>query len=190
MKVTGTPGSRAADHADPEAESETWVALLRAVNVGGLTLKMADVRAACEHARFSDVRTYIASGNVVLRKAGDGRQVKRELEAALNKLAGRPVGVVVRSGAELEEVLAGNPFADAAPNQVIVLFLDDAPHVDAVASAKNQQGERIALGKREIYIDYTAVGGQGRSKLQVAAAKVGTGRNVNTITKLVEMAKT
>lgn len=173
----------------PDAEAKTWVALLRAVNVGGFTLQMADVRAACERAGFAGVRTYIASGNVVLRRAGDEPRVKREIEAALTQLAGKPVGVMVRSGAELEDVLARHPFADVAPNRVIALFLDHAPSADALTSAKNLGGERIALGKREIYIDYSAVGGQGRSKLQLAAAKTGTGRNLNTIAKLVEMAK-
>lgn len=168
---------------------KTWVALLRAVNVGGFTLEMAAVRAACEGAGFSDVRTYIASGNVVLRKAGDERKVQREVEAALTQLAGKQVDLFVRTGAELESVLAKNPFAKSAPNRVIVLFLNDAPPTDTLKTAKNLQGELIALGKREIYIDYTDVGGQGKSKLQLSAAKTSTGRNLNTVAKLAEMAK-
>lgn len=135
------------------------------------------------------MRTYIASGNIVLRKAGDEKKVKREIEAALAKLAGKPVGVIVRTEAELMDVLAKNPFADAAPNRVIVLFLDETPPADAVKTAKNVQGERIALGKRELYVDYTGAGGQGKSKLLLAAAKTGTGRNLNTVAKLAEMAK-
>lgn len=168
---------------------KTWVALLRAVNVGGFTLEMAAVRAACEAAVFLDVRTYIASGNVVVRKAGDERKVKREVEAALTKLASKQVGVLVRTGAELETVLAKNPFAKSAPNRVVVLFLNEAPPADVLKTAKNVQGERIALGQREIYIDYTDVGGQGKSKLQLPAAKTGTGRNINTVAKLAVMAK-
>lgn len=167
----------------------TWIALLRAVNVGGTgKLPMADLRALCEEAGFADVRTYIASGNVVLRGAGSEKQVKAKLEAALAAYAGKPVGVMVRSGAELVEVLAANPFADAAPNRVIVLFLDDAPAADAARTAKHQNGERIALGKREIYVDYSDCGGMGQSKLQLPAAKSGTGRNLNTVAKLAEMA--
>ena len=168
---------------------KTWVALLRAVNVGGFTLEMAAVRAACEGAGFSNVRTYIASGNVVLRKAGDERKVQREVEAALTKLAGKPVDVLVRTGAELETLLAKNPFAKSAPNRVVVLFLDDAPPADVLKTAKKVQGERIALGKREIYVDYTDVGGQGKSKLQLSGPKKCTGRNINTVAKLAAMAK-
>lgn len=168
---------------------KTWVALLRAVNVGGFTLEMSAVRAACEAAGFSDVRTYIASGNVVLRGGGDEGKVQRTIEAALTKLAGKPVHVVVRTSAELETVIAKNPFAQSAPNRVIVLFLDDAPPTDTLKTAKNVEGERIALGRREIYIDYTDVAGQGKSKLKLAAAKTGTGRNINTVAKLAAMAK-
>ncbi len=168
---------------------KTWVALLRAVNVGGFTLEMAAVRAACEAAGLLDVRTYIASGNVVLRKAGDEKKVKREVEAALTKLAGKQVDVLVRTGAELETILAKNPFTKSAPNRVVVLFLDEAPPADLLTTAKNVQGERIALGKREIYIDYTEVGGQGKSKLQLSGPKKCTGRNINTVAKLAEMTK-
>ena len=169
---------------------KTWVALLRAVNVGGTgKLPMADLRALCERAGFADVRTYIASGNVVLRGTDGEKQVKAKLEAALEAYAGKPVGVMVRSGAELAAALAANPFADAAPNRVLVVFLDAAPPADALASAKHQDGERIALGRREIYVDYSAAaGGMGASKLQIPAAKLGTGRNLNTVAKLAEMA--
>jgi uncharacterized protein (DUF1697 family) len=168
---------------------KTWVALLRAVNVGGTgKLAMAELRALCERAGFADVRTYIASGNVVLRGAGAEAQVKRKLEAALQAHAGKPVGVMVRSGAELQAALAANPFADAAPNRVLAIFLDAAPPPDALDSVRNRNGERIALGRREIYVDYTGCGGMGRSRLQIPAAKSGTGRNVNTLAKLAEMA--
>jgi uncharacterized protein (DUF1697 family) len=168
---------------------KTWVALLRAVNVGGTgKLPMADLRALCEGAGFGDVRTYIASGNVVLRDAGDEEQVKAKLEAALQAYAGKPVGVMVRTAAELAAVLAENPFADAAPNRVIVTFLDRPPPADATETAKHRNRERIALGRREIYVDYRDADGMRDSKLQIAAAKSGTGRNLNTIAKLVEMA--
>lgn len=168
---------------------QTWVALLRAVNVGGFTLPMAELRALCERAGFSEVRTYIASGNLLLRDNGSEKAIKTKLEAVLHAHAGKPVGVVLRSGAELQAVIDANPFADAESNRVIVFFLDAAPATDALANVKNHAGERIALGTREIYVDYTATGGQGQSKLQIPAAKTGTGRNLNTVAKLAEMAR-
>ncbi|MFT3762381.1 MAG: DUF1697 domain-containing protein [Pseudoxanthomonas sp.] len=169
---------------------KTWVAFLRAVNVGGTgMLAMADLRALCERAGFADVRTYIASGNVVLRDAAGERQVKRTLEAALETHAGKPIGVMVRSGAELAAVLAANPFAGAPPNRVMVTFLDAAPAADALETVKYRTSERIALGKREIYVDYSGVEGMGALRLQIPAAKSGTARNLNTVAKLAEMTK-
>lgn len=165
----------------------TWIALLRAVNVGGTgKLPMADLRALCEAAGFDDVRTYIASGNVVFGSALAAARVKRTLEDALLAYGGKKLGVALRSASEMAEVLAANPFADAAPNRCVAIFLDDPPPVDTLKSLIGRQDERIALGKREVYVDYG--GGMRDSKLRIPAAKQGTARNFNTIAKLVDMA--
>lgn len=149
---------------------------------------MEDLRALCAKVGFRDARTYIASGNVALHSAKNEAQVKKALEAVLLEYAGKPVGVLVRSGTEMREVLEANPFADSPSNRVVAIFLDDAPPVDALAHAKNQRKERIALGRREIYIDYADADGMRDSKLQIPAAKAGTARNMNTVAKLAEMA--
>lgn len=163
-----------------------YVALLRAVNVGGTgTLAMADLRALCDRAGFDNVRTYIASGNVVLDSAATAVEVKRTLEAALHDHAGRPVGVVVRDHAALSAVLAANPFPDAAPNRLVVVFLDAPPPADALQALRHLAGERIALGAREIYVHYGD--GMAGSKLVIPAAKAGTGRNLNTVAKLTAL---
>jgi uncharacterized protein (DUF1697 family) len=165
----------------------TYIALLRAVNVGGTgKLPMADLRAMCEAAGFSGVRTYIASGNVVLRSARTAEQVKATLEAALARYAGKPVGVLVRTAAEMKAVLASNPFPDAAPNRTVALFLDHAPPAGALDAVSHRNGEQIALGKREIYVHYGE--GMADSKLRIPAAKAGTARNLNTVAKLAAMA--
>jgi len=163
-----------------------YAALLRAVNVGGTgKLPMADLVRICEACGFLDVQTYIASGNVVFRAKGSEAQVKRALSTALNDYAGKPVGVLVRTAAEMADVLAANPFPDAKPNRVLAIFLDEAPPRDAIATAKHLRGERIALGRREIYVDYGD--GIGDSKLVIPAAKPGTSRNMNTVAKLAEL---
>ena len=169
----------------------TWIVLLRAVNVGGTgKLPMAGLRAMCEAIGFEDVRTYIASGNVVLRSARGGahdeKQVKALLEKELARHAGKPVGVLVRTPAEMAAVLAGNPFPRAAPNRNVVVFLDEAPGPDALATISHRNEEEIALGKREIYIHYGE--GMADSRLRIPAAKSGTARNMNTVARLVEMA--
>lgn len=165
----------------------TYIALLRAVNVGGTgKLPMAELRAMCEAAGFEDVRTYIASGNVVLRSKLGAPRVRAALEAQLQAYAGKPVGVVVRTGAELRRALDANPFKQAAPNRTVLIFLDEAPPADALAAVKHRNGEEIALGEREIYVHYGD--GMADSKLVIPAAKAGTARNLNTVAKLIEMA--
>ncbi|QDH69555.1 DUF1697 domain-containing protein [Marilutibacter alkalisoli] len=167
---------------------KTWICLLRAVNVGGTgKLPMAELRALCERAGFSDVRTYIASGNVVLRGTLPAQEVKTVLERALEARMGKRVGVMVRTPQEMQAVLQGNPFPDAAPNRVLAVFLDAPPPADALDAASGRKDERLALGRREIYIDYGS--GMADSKLKVPAASAGTARNMNTVAKLVEMAR-
>ncbi len=164
----------------------TYVALLRAVNVGGTgKLPMADLRMMCEAAGFADVRTYIASGNVVFRAQSGADKAKAALERALAEYAGKPVGVAVRTHEELAAVAADNPFPDAAGNRLVVVFLDAPPPADALDRVAHRSDERIALGRREIYIDYGS--GMRDSKLKIPDAKAGTGRNLNTVMKLIGM---
>ena len=140
----------------------------------------------CVEAGFTQVQTYIASGNVVFESNATPAEVKEALEARLNSYAGRPIGVIVRTASELAAVLEANPFPKAAPNRTIAIFLDEAPPADALSRAAGLQNEEIGLGVREIYVHYRA--GIGRSKLKIPAAKAGTARNMNTIAKLVDMA--
>jgi uncharacterized protein (DUF1697 family) len=164
-----------------------FVVLLRAVNVGGTgKLPMTELKAMCEAAGFHSVRTYIASGNVVFQSAKTEAQVKSALEAALAAYAGKPVGVLVRSAAEMATVLTRNPFPKMPGNQTVAYFLEGAPGSDAVKSVVNQSSEQLRLGLREIYVYYPD--GIGNSKLKIPAAKHGTARNMNTIAKLTEMA--
>ncbi len=167
-----------------------YVALLRAVNVGGTgKLPMAELAAMCEASGFARVRTYIASGNVVFTSALDEAGVKTALESRLAAYAGKPVGVLVRTADELDAVLAANPFRAGegfAPNATVAIFLDGAPPPDALAHARYQTTERLALGVRELYVAYGD--GMGRSRLAVPAAARGTARNLNTVAALAALA--
>jgi uncharacterized protein (DUF1697 family) len=165
----------------------SFIILLRAVNVGGTgKLPMSDLKALCEMAGLADIRTYIASGNVVCRSDKTEAKVKAAVEAALAAYAGKPVGVLVRTAAEMAKVLAANPFPDAAPNRTVAIFLDAPPPADALDKATGRATEEIRLGQREIYVHYGD--GMAHSKLAIPAAKAGTARNMNTVAKLVEMA--
>jgi uncharacterized protein (DUF1697 family) len=157
------------------------------VNVGGTgKLPMTDLRALCEAAGFGGVRTYIASGNVVFDSDADEAAVKATLERALLEYAGKAIGVVVRTGAEMAEVLAANPFKHAAGNRVVAVFLDHPPPPDWREGVTGVRTERFAANAREIYVHYPE--GQADTKLKMAAFAIGTGRNINTVAKLAEMA--
>ena len=105
-----------------------YIALLRAVNVGGTgKLPMADLKAMCEDAGFSRVKTYIASGNVLFTSPLKSGQVKKLLEKRLQDYAGKPVGVVIRTASELADVLSENPFPKSAPNRTVAIFLWSSP---------------------------------------------------------------
>jgi uncharacterized protein (DUF1697 family) len=164
-----------------------YIALLRAVNVGGTgKLPMTELKAMCEAAGFTKVKTYIASGNVVFQSKLPEARVKATLEAALAAYAGKPVGVAVRTPAEMAAVLATNPFPEAAPNRTLAIFLDQPPPSNALELATGQSCEEMRLGVREIYVHYGE--GMADSKLEIPAAKAGTGRNMNTIARLAAMA--
>ena len=164
-----------------------FIALLRAVNVGGTDkLPMAELKAMCEALGFSAVRTYIASGNVVFHSRKSEAAIKALLEKRLEAYAGKPVGVLVRSAAEMAQVAADNPFPKAAPNFTAAVFLDHPPPADALSGVRGRQDEKIHLGRREIFIHYP--NGMGKSKLVIAAAKSGTARNMNTVATLARMA--
>lgn len=164
-----------------------YVALLRAVNVGGTgSLPMSKLKAMCEDAGFSDVQTYIASGNVVFDSKSGEKSVKAALEKRLAAFSGRKAAVLVRTAAEMKAVLSANPFPKAPAKFCVVHFLDAKPSAGALKEAKGVNGEKMKLGKREIYVHY--VGGQGRSKLKIPAAAEGTARNLNTVAKLAAMA--
>jgi len=164
-----------------------YVALLRAVNVGGTgKLPMNELKAMCEELGLSSVRTYIASGNVVFTSRKAEFAIKSALEKRLAAYAGKPVGVMVRSAAEMAQVAADNPFPKAAPNRTLAIFLDEKPPKNALSGVRGQKDEQIKLGRREIYVHYGD--GMGQSKLVIPAAKAGTARNLNTVATLAKMA--
>ena len=164
-----------------------YIALLRAVNVGGTgRLPMSELKAICADAGFAWVETYIASGNVVFESRSAPSWVKAELESRLLAYLGKPVGIVLRTGPEMAAVLKANPFPKAKPGCTYAFFLDRSPPRDALANVSGLADEELRLGEREIFVHYP--NGMGRSKLRIPAAKIGTARNINTVAKLAEMA--
>jgi uncharacterized protein (DUF1697 family) len=172
---------------DPAART-VFVALLRAVNVGGTgKLLMSQLRNLCEAAGFETVQTYLASGNAVFGSAEPEEfQVRAKLEAELKAHSGKPVGVVVRTASEMTAVLRENPFPQTAGDRTVAIFLQETPEADVLKTITGQRSEEVRLGRREIYVHYRE--GIGASKLRIGAARTGTARNMNTVAKLTEMA--
>jgi len=140
----------------------------------------------CVDAGFTRVETYIASGNVVFDSKAAAARVKAALESLLLAHAKKPVGVMVRTAAEIADVMKANPFRKTEPKYTYVVFLDARPPRDALGHAAGVNGEELALGKREIFIHYP--NGMGRSRLRIPAAMNGTARNMNTVARLAALA--
>ncbi|HKX92361.1 MAG TPA: DUF1697 domain-containing protein [Sphingomicrobium sp.] len=164
-----------------------YVALLRAVNVGGRQLAMNDLKRVADELGLEKARTYIASGNLLFASGKTESALKAALEKALTAHLGKPVEAMIRTAAEMTDVVSSNPFAAEPGNRVVAIFFDGRPDADAVEKAANVADERLALGTREIYVHYPS--GQGRSKLRLGTRASGTARNMNTVGKLAELAK-
>lgn len=173
-----------------------WAALLRGINLGKRQLKSAELKAAIEGLGFTDVKTLLASGNVVLTAAADGDAAALEaaIHQALAKATGLKSEIFVRSRDEMEAIVAANPFPEVAkgrPSQLVVVFhhADIGPEPLAALMKDYDGPERVVAIGRELFIDYPD--GQGRSQLPPAMAKarprldaVNTARNLNTVLKV------
>jgi uncharacterized protein (DUF1697 family) len=165
-----------------------YVAMLRAINVGGRKLVMSDLKAIGEELGFGSPRTFIASGNLIFTSSDAEEPLRKRLEQRLAGDMGVEVPVLLRSASEMAAVAAANPFdGEFEGNRVVAIFLNDVPPKDALSQAKNLNDERVALGAREFYVAYPS--GMADSKLRIPAAAKGTARNMNSVAKMAQIAK-
>jgi len=175
------------------------VSMLRGVNVGGHNkIKMEALRALYESLGLREPQTYVQSGNVVFRtKERDLTKLTRKIENGIEQRFGFRSAVVLRTSSELRHAILRNPFAtrrDLDPGKLLVTFLAGDPDGDARSQVLKLkiEPEELRIDGREVYIYFP--NGMGRSKMQWATiAKMlgtsGTGRNWNSVTKLLEMAE-
>lgn len=173
--------------------------LLRAVNLGSHNqVKMDKLRELYLSLGLRNAQTYVQSGNVVFTpNVKDLDKLRKRIEKAIEQTFHLHIDVVLRSAADLEAIVKQNPFAKRAGvegKKLVVHFLATEP--DAEAREKITQvrvgPEELHLIGRNLYIHYSA--GQGTTKLtpvllQRTLKTLGTARNWNTVTKLLEMAK-
>ena len=164
----------------------SYVALLRAVNVSGTgKLPMSELKRIGELCGFGNVRTFIASGNLLFESALGEAEVAGMIEAKLETFFGKHVPVFVRTARELTATAAANPFMDDKPSRVMVHFIAEDPVREMLAAARDVNGERMALGPRAIIVSYGE--GIGKTRLKLPAVKQGTARNMNSVAKMAEL---
>ena len=170
-----------------------WAAMLRGINLGKRQLKSAELKVAVESLGYTDVKTLLASGNVVFTAdEKDAEALEKKLHDALAKETGLKSEIFVRSPEEMDAIVAANPFPEVAkerPSQLVAIFhrapVDPAPLDKLMAGYDGP--ERVKPIGRELYIDFPD--GQGRSNLYPAMGKarldpVNTARNWNTVLKI------
>ena len=169
-----------------------YVAFLRGVNLGPTNkVSMPELRAMAEDLGYSDVTTYINSGNLIFVSAKKAADLEREIASGLQKRFGTSIDVAVRTPAQLRKILADNPYPDGSPSQVTVAFLTKA----APAAAKEKvaamatEAEPFTFAGSEVYVHYS--NGIGKSKLAERFSSVigvsSTVRNINTVTKILAL---
>ncbi len=174
----------------------TWIVLLRGVNVGGANrLAMADLRALVGSLGHTSVSTYIQSGNIVLTSArSDRAALAAEICAGIERAHRLSVSAVLRTPDELREALAANPFtAEPVATKVLVTFLSEVPSPDDVVRLERDRfaPDRFELLGGEIFMHYPTGAGRSKMTLDYFEKRLGvrgTARNLNTVSKLIELA--
>lgn len=168
--------------------SQRYVALLRAVNVGGRVVKMDQLRAIFEAMRLRDVKTLITSGNVLFTSDRQPAALESSIEKRLNEALGYAVGTFVRTVEEMKVIAAREPFGPAPGGTQHVAFLKQAP---AVASARalvacSNEVDQFRVHGREAH--WLINGGFSASTFSGAKLEKllgpATARNINTVRKL------
>jgi uncharacterized protein (DUF1697 family) len=172
-----------------------YIALLRAINVGGRTVRMERLRALFEELKLRNVETFIASGNVVFETTAAAASVESRIEKHLEKSLGFAVPTLVRSASDLAAVAAFAPFAHHPPldeqGAIYVGFLKSKPAADGLARLEVIGGATsvFALHGRELY--WRA--GDRRAVLEIPIAKFeralgcdATFRNATTVRNIAD----
>jgi uncharacterized protein (DUF1697 family) len=169
-----------------------YVAFLRGINLGPTNkIRMPELRTMAEDLGYTDVATYINSGNLIFASSKKAAALAREISGAIKERFGTDTDVAVRTPAQLNKILADNPYPDGNPSQVTVAFLTKA----APAQAKQRvaematDAEPFTFAGSEVYVYYS--NGIGRSKLAEKFSSVigvsSTVRNLNTVTKVLAL---
>jgi uncharacterized protein (DUF1697 family) len=178
-------------------QPKTFIALLRGINVTGRNkIPMSELRSLCADLGWSDVQSYIQSGNVLFRAGSARTKLEAELEGAIERHFALSIPVIIRAAADWPAYVKGNPYPDASenePHHVMLALAKAPPKPDAADKLQERaaNGERVVQVGNALWVHYG--GGVARSKLSPALFDrlVGspvTARNWRTVLKLDEMA--
>ena len=166
-----------------------YVVLLRAVNVAGKNrIPMAELRAAIEGLGYSDVATYVQSGNIVLSTNDSPDSIGPSIQECISDQFGLDVTVLIRTANELLTIVDNYPYPESLPNQAGVVFMDN--EIDLDDRGGKFKPDRFSIVGPNVYIDCPT--GFGKTKLTVKwiernSDSSGTRRNWKTVLKLTEM---
>ena len=152
---------------------------------------MPELRAMATDLGYTEVATYINSGNLIFVSTKKAADLEREISLGLSKRFGTSTDVAVRTPAQLKKVVADNPYPDGSPSQVTVAFLTKAAPAGAKkkVAAMATEAEPFTFAGSEVYVHYS--NGLGKSKLAERFSSVigvsSTVRNMNTVTKVLAM---
>ncbi|MCE3198591.1 DUF1697 domain-containing protein [Paenibacillus sonchi] len=177
----------------------TYIALLRGINVGGnKIIKMQALKAMFESLGYSRVRTYIQSGNVVFESnRAQAAELEAVISAAIRETFGFDVSVMSRSLEELEAVIAGNPFeppAEEGYKRLYISFLAEAPSKEALEKLRpyEEGADKLHVAGKEMYTLYEVSASQSplfKVQLDKLLGTSITARNWNTVNKLAAMGR-
>jgi len=173
---------------------QRYIAFLRAINVGGHTVKMDSLRKYFEESGFTNVETLIASGNVIFETdSRDTEVLARQIESDLEQLLGYPVATFIRTPSELANVLGNNPFASDEPDSeeqsLYIAFLPAAPGAEAMEGilASRTAETEFVLKDREIFCRFRKKMSDSKfsgARFEKTIGMPMTMRNINTVRKL------
>src|SRR5680860_769907 len=167
-----------------------YVALLRAINVGGRVLKMADLRTCLTESGLTDVETHIQTGNVRFRSS---MRAPAKVEETLRAHCGFDVTTIVLTPAELstvyDDAMAMDPPLPGEPRRYVT-FLKDTPSAEAVTAIESARfdGEASLVGGNAIHVWLTVPAHKAKSyNTRAHKSLVGTTRDLKVVTKLAEI---
>lgn len=170
----------------------TYAAFLRGINLGPTNkIAMPALRQLAEGLGYGNVTTYINSGNLIFTSGKQPETLAREISAALRGALPKPVDVAVRSRAELEKIVADNPYPEGDPSRVAVAFLMQPAAAGAAEklAAVAADHEPFTVGDREVYVHYSQ--GLGTSRMAEQFARIiggsATTRNIRTVEKVLAL---